>query len=158
MRRIGCSGKEIFVYKIRTMHPYSEYLQKFVFENFGSSSGDKINSDFRITYWGKFLRKFWIDEIPMLFNLIKRDIKLVGVRPLSFHKFSTYPNYMQDFRNKSKPGLIPPFYADLPKNFEELLKSEEVYISSYLDKPLRTDINYFFKALYNIFFRNARSA
>ena len=68
MRRIGKAGKQIFVYKIRTMHPYSEYLQEFVYDKNNLSDGGKFNYDFRISSWGKILRKLWIDELPMLIN------------------------------------------------------------------------------------------
>jgi lipopolysaccharide/colanic/teichoic acid biosynthesis glycosyltransferase len=158
MKRVGRHSQLIYVYKLRTMHPYAEYIQQFVFDTFGSSTGDKVNNDFRISYWGKIFRKFWIDEFPMLINLIKGDIKIVGVRPLSEHKFSIYPEDLQELRTKFKPGLIPPFYADLPESLEELLNSEKNYLESYFKNPLKTDIKYFFKAFNNIIFKNARSA
>jgi lipopolysaccharide/colanic/teichoic acid biosynthesis glycosyltransferase len=47
MKRIGMYGKIIHVYKLRTMHPYSEYIQKYVYDLNGSVNGDKINNDFR---------------------------------------------------------------------------------------------------------------
>lgn len=158
MKRVGQFGKTIYVYKIRTMHPYSEYLQKFVFDNIGTSTGDKISKDFRVTQWGRILRKFWIDELPMIINLVKRELKLVGIRPLSFHKFSLYPKDVQELRNKSKPGLLPPYYADLPNDFEELLKSEEKYLQSYFCEPLKTDLRYLKKIIHNIVIKKTRSS
>jgi lipopolysaccharide/colanic/teichoic acid biosynthesis glycosyltransferase len=89
--------------------------------------------------------------------LLKGDLKIVGVRPLSLANFSTYPQYLQDKRTKVKPGLIPPMYADLPKTKEEFYRSEERYLDSYLNSPLKTDVKYFFKAIYNIIFKKARS-
>ena len=157
MPRVGKDKKIINVYKIRTMHPYSEYLQTFMFENYGSENGDKINEDFRVSKFGKILRRFWIDEIPMIFNLIKGDIKLVGVRPLSVAKFEMYPKDLQDKRVVSKPGLIPPFYYDLPNSFEGLIRSEESYLKSYAHSPFKTDLKYFFGALYNIIIKGSRS-
>jgi hypothetical protein len=85
-------------------------------------------------------------------------LKVIGVRPLSEHKFSIYPEDLQKLRTKIKPGLIPPFYADLPESFEELLNSEKNYLESYFKNPLKTDIKYFFKAFKNIVFKHARSA
>ena len=157
MPRIGKSKKIIDVYKLRTMHPYSEYLQNYVFEKYGTTNGDKVNDDFRISPEGKFFRKFWIDELPMLINLLKGDLKIVGVRPLSKAKFEMYPSDVQDLRTKTKPGLVPPFYADIPNNFEELVESEVNYLNQYLKNPLSTDIKYFYKAFVNIFFKGARS-
>jgi lipopolysaccharide/colanic/teichoic acid biosynthesis glycosyltransferase len=158
MRRVGYNGNIIGLYKLRTMHPYSEYLQEFIYEQNGTSNGDKINDDFRVTNWGKIFRKFWIDELPMLWNWLKRDLKLVGVRPLSEHKFYTYPEALQKKRIQVKPGLVPPFYADLPETPEEFFECEERYLDAYMKKPIRTDIRYFFKAMYNIFVKRARSA
>lgn len=157
MPRIGKSKKIINVYKLRTMHPYSEYLQKYVFEKNGTSNGDKVNDDFRISPLGSFFRKFWIDELPMLINLVKGDLKLVGVRPLSVAKFNMYPEDVQDLRTKVKPGLIPPFYADIPNNFDELVESETKYVNQYLQQPMMTDLKYFYKAFVNILFKGARS-
>ena len=73
-----CKNKEIkYFYKLRTMHPYAEYIQKYVFDARGGMDiADKSNDDFRITTWGRFLRKYWLDELPMLINWIKRDVKL----------------------------------------------------------------------------------
>ncbi|MDR0873933.1 MAG: sugar transferase [Prevotellaceae bacterium] len=157
LRRVGKSKKEVLIYKMRTMYPYSEYIQKYVYDMQGTSNGDKAENDFRITRWGKFFRKFWLDELPMFINLFKGDVKIVGVRPLSWAKFETYPKDLQDKRIRTKPGLIPPFYSDLPKTQEELFESEDRYLDAYFKAPLRTDIRYFFKAINNIVFKRARS-
>jgi len=158
MKRVGKGGKNIYVYKLRTMHPFSEYLQEYTFNRFGSLTGDKVEKDFRVSSWGKFLRKIWLDEIPMLINLVKGDLKLIGVRPLSFHKYKMYPKEVQELRIKFKPGLVPPFYFDLPKNFEELVRSEVKYLNEYAQQPVLTDIKYFFGSFYNILIKKARSS
>ena len=139
------------------MHPYSEYLQSYMFEKNGTSNGDKINNDFRVSKMGMILRRLWIDELPMIINLIKGDLKIVGVRPLSISKYKMYPKEAQEARVKCKPGLVPPFYVDLPESFEGLVQSEMVYLEKYKKSPFLTDVHYFFKALYNIFFKGARS-
>ena len=157
LNRLGKNGERFTVYKIRTMHPYSEYLQDYIFEKNNLQNGGKIKNDFRVTEWGKFFRKYWIDELPMLYNWIKREMKLVGVRPLSTQYFGLYPKDLQKLRTKVKPGLIPPFYADLPVSFEEIVASEKAYLESYMKRPLRTDTTYFSRAMYNIVFKNARS-
>ncbi|MEN8155180.1 MAG: hypothetical protein ABFR75_14275, partial [Acidobacteriota bacterium] len=61
-------------------------------------------------------------------------------------------------RVKYKPGLIPPFYADLPDSIEEVWESEKRYLEEYKKKPLRTDWKYFWKAFRNIVFRGAKSS
>lgn len=158
LKRVGKGGKVIYVYKLRTMHSYAEYLQEYAYEKNGIKNGDKIEEDFRVTRWGRFLRKFWIDEQPMWINLLQGDLKLVGVRPLSEHKLSVYPEDLRTRRLKCKPGLFPPYYADLPDSNEEFFDCENKYLSAYEKNPLATDLRYFFIIIYNIFIKRARSA
>jgi len=157
LKRIGKSGKIIGVYKLRTMHAYSEYLQGYVHTMNDLQEGGKFKDDFRITTLGRIFRKLWIDELPMFINLVKGDLKLVGVRPLSQHYFNLYSEELQERRLKYKPGLIPPFYADLPKTLDDIMKSEIRYLDAYDKSPVLTDIVYFFRAWYNIIFKRARS-
>ena len=112
LQRVGKDGKLIGVYKFRTMYSYSEYLQPYIYEHNHLQQGGKFANDYRVTPWGRWMRRFWIDELPMIINLFKGDIKLVGVRPLSRHYFSLYTKEMQILRTKLKPGLLPPFYYE----------------------------------------------
>lgn len=155
-----CENKQIkYFYKFRTMHPYAEYIQNYVFDTInGMDIADKSNGDWRITNWGRLLRKYWLDELPMLINWAKRDLKLVGVRPLSQAMFDTYPQWLQDKRTRTKPGLIPPFYIDHPDTFDELFQSEDQYLTEYLAHPIRTDIKYFFLTTFSILTRKTHSA
>jgi hypothetical protein len=155
--RVGKEGKIIRVYKMRTMHPYAEYLQKYVYEKYNLQEGGKFQNDFRISSAGKIMRALWIDELPMLVNWIKRELKLVGVRPISEQYFSLYSKEHQERRILYKPGLVPPFYADLPKTFEEIERSEREYFDAYDSRPFSTNWRYFWKAWYNIIFKKARS-
>ncbi len=155
--RIGFEGKRIHFYKLRTMHPYAEHIQGYMFDKYGSANGDKVIDDFRVPTWGKILRKFWLDEVPMLVNFLKGEIKLVGVRPLSPHKYYSYPEALQQKRILVKPGLVPPFYADLPETQEAFYETEDKYLDAYLKSPFKTDFNYFFKSVGNILFKKARS-
>ena len=157
MRRVGKDGKPIRVVKLRTMHPYSEYLQDLVFKRHSLAPGGKFKDDFRIPRWGTLMRRLWLDEIPMIWNWVRGDLKLVGVRPISEHYLDLYPENVRCARCGHRPGLIPPFYADLPSSFEEIVASEARYMESYESSPLRTDIRYFFKALRNIIGNRARS-
>lgn len=157
MKRVGKNGKIIHVYKVRTMHAYAEYLQQYVYEKNSLEEGGKFKDDFRISTLGKFFRKYWLDELPMLVNLLKGDLKLVGVRPLSRHYLSLYSEELIQKRMKHKPGLIPPFYVDMPKTLNEIMESEMNYLSKYEKSPFLTDIKYFFGALNNIIIKKARS-
>jgi lipopolysaccharide/colanic/teichoic acid biosynthesis glycosyltransferase len=157
LNRYGKKGKMIGVYKMRTMHAYSEYLQEYVYKKNELQEGGKFADDFRVTASGKFMRKFWLDELPMILNLLNGDMKLVGVRPLSKHYFNLYTEELREKRIKYRPGLVPPFYVDMPKTLEEIMDSESRYLDAYRKNPIGTDIKYFFLAFWNIIFKRARS-
>ena len=157
LKRLGKNGKVIGVYKFRTMHPYSEFIQEYIYNKNNLSEGGKFKDDFRINTLGKYLRKMWLDELPMFINILKGEMKIVGVRPLSQHYFSLYTKELQDLRITTKPGLLPPFYADTPVTLDEIMESELRYLNAYKAHPIRTDINYFFKILYNILIKKRRS-
>ena len=157
LKRVGKGGKIIKVYKLRTMHPYAEYLQTYIYKHNHLEKGGKFRDDFRISTLGKFFRTLWLDETPMIFNVLKGDLKLVGVRPLSQQYFDLYGEELKQKRIKYKPGLIPPYYADLPKSLDEIQASELRYLEAYSKRPFITDWLYFWKAFKNIVFKKARS-
>lgn len=149
LRRVGKDGRRFNIYKLRTMHPYAEYLQKWMYEQYNLDSKGKIANDFRITKIGCWLRRFWIDELPNLWNLLRGEMKLVGVRPLSEHYYSLYREEVQMARIKYKPGLLPPFYVDKPSTLEEIQESEMRYLEACAkDGVCRTDWRYFWKIVF----------
>jgi exopolysaccharide biosynthesis polyprenyl glycosylphosphotransferase len=95
--RIGYKGKPFTMYKLRSMHIDAE------------KDGPQLSSDHdeRITSWGKVMRKWRLDELPQLWNIIKGEMSLVGPRPE--RKFyidqmvALNPEYNYLF--KVKPGL-----------------------------------------------------
>jgi len=158
LRRVGKGGERIKVYKLRTMYPFAEYLQDYIHKQNSLENGGKFRNDFRVSGSRAVLRKLWIDELPMIINVLRGELKVVGVRPLSQHYFNLYSKELQEKRIKYKPGLIPPYYADLPETLEEIQESELRYLESYEKRPFRTQWKYFWRAWYNILFRKARSA
>ena len=159
MQRMGKDGKLIGVYKFRTMHPYAEYLQDYVLNINGYAESGKPKNDFRLTPWGRFMRRYWLDELPQLINVCKGELKLVGVRPISERYFQDIPKDLQELRLKFKPGCIPPYVAlDRKSNVESVLQSEREYLQEKIRRPYTTDTRYFFKAIFNIIFRRKRSA
>ncbi len=157
LKRIGYKGEPLYIYKFRTMYPYSEFIQGDIYEKYHLDKSGKMKGDYRITSWGKIFRKYFIDEIPQLYNWLKGDLNLVGVRALSEHYFQLYPEDLQKQRINFKPGLIPPYYSDLPKSFDEIINSERSYLSNKENSPLLTDLIYFTRAISNILFSGARS-
>lgn len=95
--RIGYKGKPFIMYKFRSMIPGAE------------KNGPELSSenDPRITNWGKVMRKWRLDELPQLWNIIKGEMSLVGPRPE--RKFyidqivQQHPEY--NYLLKVKPGL-----------------------------------------------------
>lgn len=157
LNRVGKDGKMFWVYKFRTMYAYSEFLQDYVYKCNSIDAGGKFKDDYRVTGWGAFMRKVWLDELPMIGNVLKGQMKLVGVRPLSKHYFGLYSPEMQQLRVMVKPGLLPPFYVDMPETLDEIQESERRYCEAYLQHPFRTDWKYFWKIIGNIVFRHERS-
>ena len=156
LNRVGYEGRLFPAYKIRTMYPYSEFIQQKVFEMNKLEVGGKINNDFRITPAGRVMRKYWLDELPQLFNWLKSDIKLVGIKGMSPHYFSLYPDYYKEKFIKVKPGLIPPIFSRNSDDFNSIVNKELGYLDSYLAKPFATDLKYFFATLNKIVFKGFR--
>ncbi len=129
LNRVGQHGKIIKVYKLRTMHPYSEYLQDFLIKMNGYNKKGKPANDFRVTRWGKIFRSFWLDEFPQLWNVLKGEMKLVGLRPLSRVRFNEFPEDLKKERIKFKPGCFPPYVALNMPDCNANIEAERIYIS-----------------------------
>jgi lipopolysaccharide/colanic/teichoic acid biosynthesis glycosyltransferase len=159
MPRLGRNGDMIGVYKFRTMHPYAEYLQDYVLKMNGYAESGKPKDDFRLTPWGKILRRYWLDELPQLLNVLKGELKIVGVRPISKRYFQDVPKDLQILRLRQKPGCIPPYVAlNRHGNVTSVLQAEREYLTLAINHSIVTDFHYFFMALYNILVKNKRSA
>jgi lipopolysaccharide/colanic/teichoic acid biosynthesis glycosyltransferase len=150
LSRIGKSGQVMNVYKIRTMHPYSEYIQDYVVRRNGYDETGKPANDFRITRTGRLFRRLWIDEMPQLIQVLKGEMKLVGLRPLSQTRLNDFPEELKEERMQYKPGCIAPYVALNMPGDRESIEAERLYISQYNRHPLLTDIRYFFLGTRNI--------
>lgn len=141
-KRVGRFGKEFNIYKFRTMVTDAEKLGKQI----------TIGNDSRITKIGGFLRKFKIDELPQLFNVLKGDMSLVGPRP-------EVPKYVNLYTKEQKRVLdVRPGITDMAslryKDENDLLGSvdnpEEFYINVIMKDKLKLNIEYIENS--NIFF------
>ncbi len=157
IKKIGLYGRTIYCYKLRTMHAYASYLHDYVLKYFEIDNEGKVVDDFRKTTWGKILRKAWLDEIPQLYNLLKGDLSLIGLRPLSQEFLSKYPAEWRAERIRIKPGIVPPYYADCPKSFAEIIESEKKYYRLKSRFPITTDIFYLIMVLINFVMGKART-
>ena len=159
LERVSKNGETFLLYKIRTMHPYSSYLQSHLYQSRGMSCNGaiKIADDFRISFFGSFLRKYWLDEIPSLLNLFMGQVKIIGIRPISKAFLNELPKEHINQRIKYKPGLIPPGYCVVVEKLEDIIKIEKEYMEAYSRSPLKTDITYFFLFIKNFVFKGVRS-
>jgi lipopolysaccharide/colanic/teichoic acid biosynthesis glycosyltransferase len=159
MRRLGKNGNIIGVYKFRTMHPYAEYLQDYIINQNGYSQTGKPKDDFRLTPWGRFFRKYWIDELPQLINVFKGEMKLVGLRPISERYAQDIdPEFLKE-RIQYKPGCIPPYISlNRASSVSEVIQAEKEYLDAKKRSPFTADLKFFFQAVFNIVFRRKRSA
>lgn len=157
LEKVGLDGKSIHTHKIRTMYPFSEFLQKRIFEDHGLAKTGKFASDFRLTEYGSFLRKYWLDELPQIFDWLRGDVKLVGMRATSPHFLSLYPKELYDLYIQIKPGLIPPIFDESTNGFDDIVAIELTYLRSYFKNPIRTDIRYLTKTFTDIVFKGVRS-
>lgn len=96
-RRYGIDGKEIVVYKFRTMYVCED--------------GDVIlqahREDPRVTPFGSFLRRFSLDELPQLINVLQGNMSVVGPRPHAVAHNETYRKLIKGYmvRHKVRPGI-----------------------------------------------------
>jgi exopolysaccharide biosynthesis polyprenyl glycosylphosphotransferase len=125
--RIGYKGRRFTIYKFRSMYANSE-------ENGPALSSD---NDPRITRWGKFMRKWRIDELPQLVNIIMGDMSLVGPRPEREYYISQVVavNPYYKYLLKVKPGLtswgmVQFGYASTVDQMIERMKYDLVYIEN----------------------------
>lgn len=91
-QRPGLDAKPFYVYKFRTMLSVCD------------EHGAQLPDEKRMTRFGAFLRRFSLDELPQLINVLKGDLSLVGPRPLLMEYLPLY-NAEQSRRHSVKPGI-----------------------------------------------------
>ncbi len=127
--RVGEGGKLFTLYKFRTMVPDAERLQHRV-RNELDGPVFKNRRDPRVTRFGRFLRKFSLDELPQLWNVLKGDMSLVGPRPPVPKEVLQYEPWQLE-RLSVKPGLTGLWQvsgrADLP--FERWVELDLEYVA-----------------------------
>lgn len=133
--RVGLHNKEFKVWKFRTMRIDAEALQKELEALNETTDGVifKIKDDPRITGIGSFLRRYSLDELPQLFNVLLGEMALVGPRPLptrDVNKFSSHHH----FRHEVLPGVTGLWQVSGRSNivdFEQVIKLDFNYIQNW---------------------------
>ncbi|MFT5295175.1 MAG: exopolysaccharide production protein ExoY [Colwellia sp.] len=129
--RVGVNGRHFKMYKFRSMYLKSDQKYKEPDPSQSSREGvcKKYINDPRITKIGQFIRKYSIDEIPQLFNIVRGDMCLVGPRPALSIETYEYDRFVQT-RLFTKPGLTGLWQVSgrADTNFEQQLQLDKTYI------------------------------
>ncbi len=131
--RIGRHGKPFNMYKFRSMYVDAEKRKKDLMDS-NEMDGPvfKMKNDPRITRVGRFIRKYSIDEIPQLFNVLVGNMSIVGPRPALPEEVEKYSDYNK-LRLVVTPGItctwqIMPDKNDIP--YEKWLEMDLEYIET----------------------------
>ena len=130
--RVGQHGKTFTMYKFRSMYMDAEERKKEL-EHLNETSGPtfKMKNDPRIYPMGRILRKFSLDELPQLFNILKGDMSIVGPRPPIPAETATYTSW-HNMRLAVKPGLTCIWQVSGRSNisFEDWMRLDNQYIQN----------------------------
>ena len=150
-KRVGKNGKEIGIYKFRSMVVNADALiEKFTPEQKEEFQKNfKLENDPRITKIGKFLRKTSLDELPQLFNILKGDLSIVGPRPIMEVETEIYGKY-RDMLLSVKPGLTG-FWAANGRSNTSYKKRRAMEIYYVKNRSLLFDIKIIFKTIISVF-------
>jgi exopolysaccharide biosynthesis polyprenyl glycosylphosphotransferase len=131
--RPGMAGKPFFCLKFRTMREHAEQIQDEL-EPFNELSGAlfKIRDDPRMTRIGRLLRRFSLDELPQLVNVVRGEMSLVGPRPLPMRDFDRLEEWHKK-RYLVLPGITGLWQvsgrADL--DFDDLVRLDFLYLERW---------------------------
>ncbi len=131
--RVGRGGRHFALYKLRTMRVGAEQQQDEL-ESRNEQDGPvfKIRRDPRITPLGKMLRKYSLDELPQLFNVLRGDMSLVGPRPPTPTEVKKY-DWWQRRRLSVRPGLtcIWQVWGRNAVSFDRWMEMDLYYIDNW---------------------------
>jgi exopolysaccharide biosynthesis polyprenyl glycosylphosphotransferase len=133
--RGGKHGRPFRMFKFRSMYSDAEQRRQEL-EAYNQMSGPvfKINNDPRITPLGKWLRKYSIDELPQLINVLIGQMSLVGPRPLPVYEVENFSDPAQRRRLSVKPGITCLWQMSgrsEVKDFETWVKLDLDYIDNW---------------------------
>lgn len=133
-RRIGLNGRIFTCYKFRTMVANAEELREGL-SDLNEMSGPvfKIKDDPRVTKFGWWLRKYSMDELPQLFNVVMGDLSLVGPRPPIVDEVRQYERW-QRRRLSMRPGITGIWQVEgrsRVAEFDEWVRLDLQYIDNW---------------------------
>jgi lipopolysaccharide/colanic/teichoic acid biosynthesis glycosyltransferase len=134
-QRAGLNGQPFTMLKFRTMVTNAEQLkQELAALNEMSGPVFKVTNDPRITPIGRFLRKWSIDELPQLLNVLRGEMSLVGPRPLPVDEVRRFDDPAHRRRLSVKPGLTCLWQVsgrNDVKDFKEWVRLDLEYIDNW---------------------------
>lgn len=149
--RVGKGGKRFKMYKFRSMVSNAdELLKTFISENDVDGAMFKMKLDPRVTKVGSFIRKYSIDELPQLVNVLKGNMSLVGPRPPLEREVKEYTDYDKQ-RLYVKPGCTGLWQATVRNSvgFDEMVRLDLIYVQK---RSLKFDLWIIFRTV-KIMFR-----
>jgi exopolysaccharide biosynthesis polyprenyl glycosylphosphotransferase len=134
-RRVGLGGREFTMWKFRSMRNEAERRHDDVahLNHYADARLFKLQDDPRITRVGRWLRRFSLDELPQLFNVVAGDMSLVGPRPPLPTEVRRYEQ-RHFVRLSVVPGMTGPWQVggrNLITDFEEVVRLEQTYVESW---------------------------
>jgi len=151
--RLGLDGKRVRIYKFRTMVLDSEQKLMTLLENEGMNKeyndNYKIENDPRITFLGSYLRKWSLDELPQLVNILKGDLSFVGPRPIVPAEIARYGIH-GNMILRVKPGLTGLWQVSGRNevSYEERIQMDLYYIHNW---SLILDLKLIFQTIPAVF-------
>lgn len=136
-KRSGLYGREFEMWKFRTMYQNAEKKLDEVKAKYGNEMDGpifKLEHDPRIFAFGRFLRKFSIDELPQLINVLKGEMSLVGPRPLPVYETEAFTSDAHRRRLSVLPGVTGYWQIAGRSNireFEKLVELDMNYIDNW---------------------------
>jgi Undecaprenyl-phosphate galactose phosphotransferase WbaP len=135
--RVGKNGKEFTMWKFRSMASNADQvLEQYLRDNPSLreewESDQKLKNDPRITRMGALLRKYSLDELPQLWNVLLGDMSLVGPRPIVNEEAARYAESFQ-FYKKVKPGITGLWQVSGRNNttYKERVRLDEYYVRNW---------------------------
>jgi lipopolysaccharide/colanic/teichoic acid biosynthesis glycosyltransferase len=133
-KRVGLHGNRFDMYKFRSMNQNADaMLAQLLDKNETNNGMFKMFNDPRVTRIGRFIRKYSIDELPQLFNVLKGDMSLVGPRPPIERELKHYENWHY-FRFATLPGLTGVWQVSgrsRIKDFDTVVRMDYQYINEW---------------------------
>lgn len=149
--RVGKGGKRFKMYKFRSMVSNAdELLKTLISENDVDGAMFKMKLDPRVTKVGSFIRKYSIDELLQLVNVLKGNMSLVGPRPPLEREVKEYTDYDKQ-RLYVKPGCTGLWQATVRNSvgFDEMVRLDLIYVQK---RSLKFDLWIIFRTV-KIMFR-----